>query len=628
MISGTVSLGIRSGWRYNAQSENREVMITKRATTTGKYWIAMLAVMALNVMGCGPKTDSAAPPRSFVHPPPDPSKSSLLLVTLDTFRGDFLGCAGDPVSRTPHLDRIARGGIQFENGHASCPLTLPSHTTMLTGLEPPQHGVLDNGTYRLPQDVPTLAASLREKGLRTGAFVSGFTLMAQFGLDRGFEVYNDDMGGDPANPFHGAERSGAQVATLAGEWIRSLPENARWFAWAHFFDAHEPYNPPPMYIRAAGGDSYRGDLALVDHHVGELLSEALLDSTPWILIVGDHGESLGSHGESTHGVFVYEATLKIPAILWPAPQGRSAGIASSTLRTMDVPSTAFELLGFEKDGAPGRGVSVVSQTPSSGYFESRYTYLHFGWAQLHGMRDAKWKLIDAPEPELYDLETDPAEKSNVAAKNPEVVAKLRAEWKAVVAAKTDAPRVALNEQAKEALESLGYTTSQRDAASSGSNVDPKRMINLLPMFTDAYRLLAAGQWEDALVVLRAGVAKDPRNKEIYKLMGMAHARMGRHREALDAHSQALALPPHDNDRMVRMELVGSYLQLGREQDAIVQLEKVLAEDPNDPASWVNLGALLERRGDLPQARRAWESALQADSTYALAREALARTSPQ
>ena len=603
-------------------------MITNRAAATRKHWIAMLAATVVSMMGCGPKSDSAAPSRSIARPPPDPSKSSLLLVTLDTFRGDFLGCAGDPVSRTPHLDRIAREGIQFENGHSSCPLTLPSHTTMLTGLEPPQHGVLDNGTYRLAANVPTLATTLHERGLRTGAFVSGFTLQSQFGLGRGFEVYNDEMGGDPANPFHGAERSGAQVATLAGEWIHSLPKDARWFAWAHFFDAHEPYNPPPMYIRAAGGDSYRGDLALVDDHVGELLREALLESTPWILIVGDHGESLGSHGESTHGVFVYEATLKIPAILWPAPQGRSPGIEVSPFRTMDVSSTAFELLGFERGAAPGNGMSVLSGKPSSAYFESRYTYLHFGWARLHGLRETKWKLIDAPEPELYDLDADPRERSNLAAKNPEIVGRLRAEWKAIAASETNAPRVKLNEQAKDALESLGYTTSHQDTASPASNVDPKRMIGLLPMFTDAYRLLAAGQWEDALIVLRAGLAKDPRNKEIYKLMGMAHARMGRHREALDAHLQSLALPPHDHDRMIRMELVGSYLQLGRDQDAIVQLEKILAEDPNDPPTWVNLGALYERQGNLAAARRAWESALEADSTYALAREALARTSPQ
>ena len=592
-----------------------------------KSWSTILAAILLSLAGCGPKKDSASIVQRTIHSAPDPSKSSLLLITLDTFRGDFLGCAGDPLSRTPHLDRIAREGLQFEFGYSSCPLTLPSHTTMLTGLEPPAHGVLDNGTYRLPQDVPTLAASLHEKGLRTGAFISGFTLMSQFGLDRGFEVYNDEMG-DATNPFHGADRSGAEVARLTSEWIRSLPNDARWFAWAHFFDAHEPYDPPPLLLRAAGGDAYRGDLAFVDAHVGALLSEEVLDTNPWILILGDHGESLGNHGESTHGVFVYDATLKVPAILWPPPQGQQPGISRSLFRTMDVPSTAFALLGFERGSAPGKGVSVLSEGNSAAYFESRYTYLHFGWAQLHGMREAKWKLIDAPEPELYDLETDPAERSNVAGKNPDVVARLRSEWKELASSQTSAPRVQLNEESKSALESLGYTTSQQDAASSGSNIDPKRMIGLLPMFTDAYRLLASGQWDNALIVLRAALAKDPKNKEIYKLMGMAQARMGRHREALDAHLQALALPPHDNDRMVRMELVGSYLQLGRVDDAIVQLEKVLAEDPNDPATWFNLGALQEQQGDLAAARRAWQNALKADSTYAMAKEALAKMKVQ
>ena len=592
-----------------------------------KRWNAILTAMILNAMGCGPKADPSIR-QSIVHSAPDPSKSSVLLVSLDTFRGDYLGCAGDPVSRTPHLDRLARQGIQYEHGHASCPLTLPSHATMLTGLEPPEHGVLDNGTYRLPQDVPTLAASLREKGFRTGAFIGGFTLMGQFGLDRGFEVYNDELGGDAANPFSGADRSGTEVAKLASEWIRSLPDNERWFAWAHFFDAHEPYDPPQIYIRAMNGDAYRADLAFTDAHVGALLGEDVLDSNPWILLVGDHGESLGNHGESTHGVFVYDATLKIPAILWPAPQGRSPGIARTLFRTMDVPPTTFALLGLEKETAPGKGVSVLAEAPASGYFESRFAYLHFGWARLHGVRDVKWKLIDAPEPELYDLEADPAEKSNVAANHPDVVARLRAEWKTLASSERKAPRVKLDEQSRDALESLGYTTSLHDPASPSSGSDPKRMIPLLPMFTDAYNLLAAGQWENALVVLRAAVAKDPKNKEIYKLMGMAHARMGRHREAIDAHLQSLALPPHENDRMIRFELTGSYLQLGRNDDAILQLEKVLAEDPSDPATWVNLSSLYEKRGDPAAARRALENALKADSTYALAREALARLSPQ
>ena len=596
-------------------------------TTRMKLPIAIVAATILMSGGCGSKTD--APIQRSTGPTlPDPSKSSLLLVTLDTFRGDYLGSAGDPITRTPHLDRISREGIQYEYAYASCPLTLPSHATMLTGLEPPEHGVLDNGTYRLPQDVPTLAVSLREQGFRTGAFIGGFTLMAQFGLDRGFEVYNDELGGDPSNPINGATRSGAQIVALTTEWIRSLPDDARWFAWAHFFDAHEPYDPPAVTIRAAQGDSYRADLAVVDDYVGTLLGEGLQGSAPWVMIVGDHGESRGDHGESTHGVFVYDATLQIPAILWPPPQGHSPGLRRSSLRTIDVASTAFELLGFEKEKAPGKGVSVLTESSPSGYFESRFAYLHFGWARLHGMRDGKWKLIDAPEPELYDLEVDAAERSNLAATHPDIVQRLRAESKAYVSAETKAPRVKLDDEAREALESLGYTTALHDPVSPSSHSDPKRMINLLPILTDAYRFLAAGQWEDGLAALRAAVARDPRNKEVHKLMGMAHARMGRNREAIDAYQKSLELPPHDSDRMHRVELAGLYLQLGRQDEAILQLEKVLAEDPNDPATWFNLGAVLERKGDQAGARRAWEKALDADSTYALAREALAKDTPQ
>ena len=583
-------------------------------------WIGITAASLL--IGCARKEKTtAAPGTGEVALGATPT--SFLLITLDTFRGDSFGAAGDPVSRTPHLDRIARRGVQFEHGLASCPLTLPSHATMLTGLEPPEHGIRDNGIYRLREDLPTLATALSSRGFRTAAFISGFPLAARFGLHRGFEVYDDHLGGDDQNPFIVASRTGVEVNANAQRWIDSLPKDARWFGWTHFFDAHEPSEATAALIRASGRDSYRADIALTDQYVGRLLrSVQSLDRPPWILIVGDHGESRGAHGESTHGIFVYDVTLRVPAILWPPPSGQSPGLTRSTFRTIDVPSTAFDLLEV-KESAPGKGTSALVTQPRASYFESRFAHLHFGWAPLRGAREGKWKFIDAPEPELFDMEADSGEKVNLASTHGEIVRDLQAKARAMVFVDTEAPRVDLDDPSREALESLGYIASMKETPGTENLPDPKRMMLILPLLDRAHGLLAAGRWQEALPRLRAAIARDPRNKEIHQMLGTAYARLGRHPEAIDSYRQCLELPPHDNDRIYRFELAVSYLEVGKIEEAIPHLEKILDEDPKDPVTWYNLGVARDRRGNALGARQAWEMAFEVDSTYTLARQALA-----
>ena len=582
---------------------------------------------ALFLSGCArkEKTTSSSTPASDGG---TMTPTSLLLVTLDTFRGDFWGAGGDPVSRTPHLDRIARRGMQFEQGLSSCPLTLPSHATMHTGLEPPEHGIRDNGIYRLREDVPTVATRLSERGFRNAAFISGFPLVARFGLTRGFEIYDDHLGGGGENPFIVAYRSGAEVEAHAERWIDSLPGNARWFGWTHFFDAHEPCEASPALIHASGNDTYRADIALADRYVGRLVQHVqAMDKPPWIVIVGDHGESRGAYGETTHGIFVYDVTLRVPAMMWPAPGGHAPGISRSTLRTIDVASTIFDLLAI-KDGAPGKGTSALVNAPRPSYFESRFAHLHFGWAPLRGAREGRWKFIDAPEPELFDLESDSGEKVNVASANPDIVRDLQAKSRTMISTDTEAPRVDLDAESKEALESLGYTSSMKEPATTENLPDPKRMIAILPLLDRAHGFLAAGRWQEALGPLRAAVARDPANKEIHQMLGTTFARLGRHPEAINSYLKCLDLPPHENDRIYRFELAVSYLEMGRMEEAIPHLEKILDEDPKDPVTWYNLGVARDRRGNPEGARRAWEMALKADSTYMLARQALGQVDRQ
>ena len=290
---------------------------------------------------------------------PDRDAASLLFVTLDTFREDAAGVGGDPTAHTPWLDRIARTGIQYR-GLAGSPLTLPSHVNMLTGLDGPAHGVRDNGTFRLPADVPSFVPALREAGFATGAFITAFPLDARFGLARGFDVYDDEVGAPGGGGLLMGQRSGEIAVAAAQRWLAELPASARWFLWLHLFDAHQPFDAPAPLVARTGGDVYRGDVAMTDRWLGRAIRAAAARES-WVVVLGDHGESLGDHGEGTHGLFVYASTIRIPAIVWPAPAGERPGPRRETFRTVDLPATAFELLGLAPAEAPGKGASVLAE---------------------------------------------------------------------------------------------------------------------------------------------------------------------------------------------------------------------------------------------------------------------------
>ncbi|HMB69369.1 MAG TPA: sulfatase-like hydrolase/transferase, partial [bacterium] len=292
-------------------------------------------------------------------------------------------------------------GIQFRTGLAASPLTAPSHASILSGTDPPRHGVRDNGTFPLPEDVPTLATGLKARGFATGGFVAAYPLIGRIGFARGFDVY-DDAGEEltPAEAFGMAQRPGDQVADAAAAWIRAQPPDARFFAWVHFFDAHAPYEPPLPWKSAAGGRDYAGDVAWTDDHLGRVIRFLELERPDaWLLLQADHGESLGQHGEDTHAIFVYDATIRVPALLWPAPRGERPGLREGVFRNVDVPATAFELLGFLPDAAPGNGISPLSDVAGPAYSESLYPWFHYGWGELRAVREGRWTYIRAPESE-------------------------------------------------------------------------------------------------------------------------------------------------------------------------------------------------------------------------------------
>lgn len=343
------------------------------------------------------------------------SPIGIVLVTLDTTRADRLSPYGLMDVSMPALDRLAREGIVFDQATSVAPLTLPSHTSMFTGLFPPAHGVRDNGDRGLADKYTTLAEVLWSQGFRTGAFVGSVVLDADRGLAQGFDTYRNavslvDAGG------HARQRRGDEVVTDAAAWLDQLG-NSRFFLWAHLYDPHRPYDPPEPY-RSRFGDAYVAEIAFADAQIGRLLDaldERGLSDRTIVVVAGDHGESLGEHGERDHGIFIYESVLRVPFMI------RAPGVAparsAAVVRLVDLMPTVLDLLGVSAPRMDGVSLTrlmkgEVSDLHLEAFAESQYP-LRFGWSSLGALREGRFKVIHAPRPELYDLAVDPFEESNI-----------------------------------------------------------------------------------------------------------------------------------------------------------------------------------------------------------------------
>ena len=471
--------------------------------------------LALALTGCHrptPATAARSRPRN------------LLLLTLDTTRLDRLGCYGSPAGATPHLDALAARGARFEEAIAPVALTRPSHATLLTGLEPRQHGVWSNGPYRLEPGFTTIAERFSQRGFSTAAVVSSFVLGRSFGLDQGFARYDDAFaempGADPEKTADAAERSAA--ARIGSDAL--VPP---FFLWVHFYDPHDPYVAPEPYDGRFRSDPYAGEVAFMDAAIGRLLQALAakgLAAETLVVAVADHGEGLGEHGEPTHGYFLYDSTLRVPLIL--AGPGVPPGlVVSGSVTLADLAPTLLEALGLEPDaGVAGR--SFWSELPRGrvgarpALLENPAIHRQFGWAELAGLRADGWKWIAAPTPELYDLTADPGETRNLARAEPARAARLGerlARMRAGAAAAGQAR--GLSPEQEERLAALGYVSSGTDDSDLGAGPDPKSVASVIP---DVERLIDARR-ADRTPEIRsyadAILARDPTNRFALRARG-------------------------------------------------------------------------------------------------------------
>ncbi len=578
------------------------------------------AAFALLVLGgaCAPAGDPDAGA-------PGAAPRNLLLVTLDTTRADRLGCYGHAGAATPTLDGLAADGVLFETCVSATPTTLPSHATLLTGLEPFTHGARNNGTHRLPADVETLAERLRARGFATGAVVSAFVLDARFGLDQGFDRYDDDLsGGTGASESGYRETRADDAARRARAWLEQRGDE-RWFLWLHLFDPHADYAPPEPFATRFAADPYDGEIAWADAVLGELLAwldgRGELDET-LVVATADHGESLGEHGEATHGVFVYDATTRVPLLLrHPSlPAGtRVGGVAAAA----DVAPTALELLGLgAPDGLDGRSLAAAARGGAAperaAYSESLLPLVNYGWSDLAALRDARHRYVRAPRPELYDLAADPGETRDLSSTSPDVASRLAADLAARVPSSPRDERrwtvADLEGEARASLAALGYVFDERAGdAVQDERADPKDRVRAIARQQEAEGLRLAGRLDDAEAAYRALLAKDPAAVPVRDALAALLAERGKLDEAAELHRGSLALPGASVENLLDLaELERRLGAAGWERS--LALAKEL--DPRDPRPWVREGDHVHLGRDAAAARAAYERALALDERCA------------
>lgn len=548
-----------------------------------------------------------------------PSRTNVVLVTVDTLRADRLGAYGNASGLTPNLDRLARSGVVFENASAAAPLTLPSHASILTGTYPLRHGVRDNGGYHLAPESVTLAETLAARSYRTGAFVGAFVLDSRWGLDQGFERYFDDFDFESFDDVSLGlvSRRGDEVVSEALAWMGGAKAGP-FFAWLHLYDPHAPYEPPEPYRSRRAGERYGlydGEVVYVDELIGRLLdwlSRESLDEATVVVVMADHGEALEDHGELDHGFFIYDATMKVPFLI-RAPALPKGVRVRAQVRSIDLMPTVLDLVGLPPEpSVQGTSLLPLALGESKSldlvaYGESHYPRLHYGWSELRSLRSEEFHFIDAPSPELYDLRIDPGETRNLALERPDAVSELRGRLEDELERNPGALEVrepeALDDETREKLTALGYLGGPgRRAPGGGAGstlADPKDKIEIDLRVKAAESSLGDGRVDEALADIERVLSLDPQVVEAHRIRGDAYKAKRNLPRAAAAYRDALALEPEYKVAAFRLALVD--LEMGRADAAEAGLRRVLQLDPRDNKSYFLLAKLLIARRDFDSA---------------------------
>lgn len=551
--------------------------------------------------------------------------ANILLVTLDTFRADRLGANGGPAGLTPHLDALAREGVVFRNAVSPVPMTLPAHATLLTGLDPPSHGVRTNGKYMLAAGIATLAEAMKAAGYDTAAFVSSFVLDNRFGLGRGFDLYDDRLPGAVKFANLESERRAPETFEAFRTWLEGRA-GRKFFSWVHFYDPHFPYDPPEPYRSDPRFASpYDGEIAFTDAAVGEIVrvlkSLGLYDRT-LILAAGDHGEAFGEHGEDKgHTFFCYEENLRVPLLFKPAGTRPAGRVVEARVGLADVMPTLLDYAGLPRP-AGMRGMSLLaaaagrrSDAARPLYFESLYAREVLGCVPLVGVTRGGRKYIRLPRPELYDLSSDPREEKNLLPRDAADGRSLEAELERLV---RDSARQAseavrtVSAEEKQRLLSLGYLAGGRRAGEAGSGCDPKDRISFWNRTVRARELAAAGRVSEAEPLLRALIDESPGFAPVLEDLAALYRAEGRTADLAALMDRAVAREP--GNAALRIAYGFNLVLAGLPERAIDALRPArdnLDLDERETYFFV-LGSALGQTGDAAGAAEAFRLVLEVE----------------
>ena len=557
---------------------------------------------------------------------------NLVVVTVDTLRPDHLHCYGSSKIETPSIDAVAQSGVVFENAVTQTPLTPPSHASIFTGMNPTAHHVRNTGGFILQPTSLTLATILQRQGWDTAAFVSSAVLKKLFGFSQGFSIYDDQMpkAANRQETRDEPERRAGDTVDRALRWL-DAQSGKPYFLWVHLYDPHLPYQPPSPFNQKYKDRLYDGEIAYADHELGRLFDavhkKSLADKT-LIAVLSDHGESLGEHGEYTHGIFLYDATLRIAFVISGpgVPAGRRV---TEQARAVDFLPTILELMG----GKPPAAVQGTSLAPlftgkeaasAVSYAETLYPKMNMGWAELRGIRTNRWKYIRAPKPELYDLSQDPAEKTNVIQNHAAEVQKFEAQLKAVIgtdgAEKVETAMV--DQRTLDQLKSLGYLSgfAARTYNLTGHGVDPKDRVGVLKLLETAED--AGSRLPDTrrVALLEEALRQDPTNPDIYHQLGGKYEKVGRHADAIKIYRTALQ-KGIENGRL-HSRIADLLLRAGKKDEAIPEYERAAQFNPSDVESQTNLATAYLENGRVADAERVFNWVITTDATYAAAQNGL------
>jgi arylsulfatase A-like enzyme/Flp pilus assembly protein TadD len=552
---------------------------------------------------------------------------NVLLVTLDTTRPDRLGCYGYADGGTPAIDEFARQGVRFENAKTHVPITLPAHASLFTGTIPVTHGAHNHFDVLADEGNETIAEILAAHGYATAGFVAAFVLDHGLGISQGFDHYGDNLGRESEVGPPRLERRAGDVVDEALAWLAEHPDE-RFFAFVHLYDPHLPYSPPAPYDRRYEGRPYDGEIAYMDSQFGRLtafLDDSGLARNTLVVVVGDHGESLGEHGIEGHASFIYETVTRVPLMMRCPGLLPSRRSVPEQVRLVDVLPTVLDVLGLEPPAAlDGTSllpyVEVRGTTPDlPAYIESYNLNSTFGWSPLLGVEDGRWKYIRTPERELYDLRRDPSERDNVCASHPDVASELDQLLESLLGAEELGAREVsvVDEATREKLASLGYigsptpTTPGTPRREDGLT-DPKHVWALYLLYQRALVAGAYGRHADAADILRELHERLPDNLSVTRLLATHCIAGGRSEEAVPHLERHLRVYPDDADAALTLGIV--YGQLGRHQDAVSVLRAALKSERHAPKVRATLGSVYFSSRDLDRADRMFLQVIDDEAT--------------